>query len=175
MITMTQLYKRPVRTSSTALWFFVLMLALGCGKKSVDFAAVTKVLNDKVAEFETALNQGNLASFAVMFKDDAKLTRPDGTYFEGKAAIENWAREAFAIYAIETELSSDKLLIYPRGKRAFYRGVYHLNRQLKDGGEIEKESGWYRLFWHKMPDSDWKIYRLNWLNAPTKNEDEDAF
>ena len=43
MTIMTQLYKRPVRTSSTALWFFVLMLALGCGKKSVDFAAVTKV------------------------------------------------------------------------------------------------------------------------------------
>ncbi len=151
-----------------------LILSLGCAEK-VDLAAETKVLNDHVAKVQTSINEANFSEFVSLFKSDAKITRPDNSVFEGTQAIEGWAREAFGNYAFESELGSEKLLIYPAGKKAFDRGIYHLNRTPKDGGELEKESGWYRLFWHKQEDGTWRIYRLNWLKAPSASEDEDAF
>ena len=106
---------------------------------------------------------------------DARITRPDSTVFEGREAIEGWARDAFGKYGFESDLESEKMLVYPGAKKAFDRGIYFLNRTPKDGGNLEKESGWYRLFWFKQDDGTWKIYRLNWLKAPSASEDVDAF
>lgn len=106
--------------------------------------------------FRLALNEGNLTEFSAIFKDDAKLTRPDGAAFEGRESIERWAGDSFSKYTLESELASDRLLIFPGGKKAFDRGVYHLNRTPKDESDMEKESGWYRLFWHKQDDGIWK-------------------
>ena len=152
----------------------LLILSLGCAEK-VDLAVETKVLNDHVAKVQTAINNSNFPEFVSLFMSDAKITRPDSSVFEGSEAIEGWAREAFGNYAFESRLASEKLLIYPGAKKAFDRGIYHLNRTAKDGGKLEKESGWYRLFWYKQKDGTWNIYRLNWLKAPSASEDEDAF
>ena len=151
-----------------------LILSLGCAEK-VDLAAETKVLHDHVAKVQTAINGSTFSEFVSLFMEDAKVTRPDNSVFEGVEAIEGWAREAFRNYTFESRLSSEKLLIYPGAKKAFDRGIYHLNRTSKDGGNLEKESGWYRLFWYKQKDGTWNIYRLNWLKAPSASEDEDAF
>jgi len=152
----------------------LLILSLGCAEK-VDMAAETKVLNDQVAKVQALLNEGNFPEFTSLFLADAKITRPDEAVFEGTQAIEGWARDAFGSYTFESELASEKLLVYPGAKKAFDRGIYHLNRTPKDGAEMEKESGWYRLFWRKQADGSWRIYRLNWLKAPSASDDEDAF
>ncbi len=151
-----------------------LILSLSCAEK-VDLAAETKVLNDHVAKVQALLNEGNFPEFVSLFMEDARVTRPDNSVFEGAEAIEGWARETFGNYTFESELQSEKLLIYPGAKKAFDRGIYFLNRTPKDGGNLEKESGWYRLFWYKQKDGTWNIYRLNWLKAPSASEDEDAF
>ncbi len=152
----------------------LLMLSLGCAGK-VDLAAEAKALNDHLAKVKIFINEGNFPEFVSLFTSDARVTHPDSSVFEGVEAIEGWAREVLGNYTLESDLKSEKLLIYPGAKKAFDRGIYFLNRTPKDGGKLEKESGWYRLFWHKQEDGTWSIYRLNWLRAPSASEDEDLF
>ncbi len=171
---MPSVTRKPVGAFLILSNMMLLILSLGCAEK-VDLAAETKTLNDQVAKVQTLLNEGNFPEFVSLFMEDAKVTRPDSSVFEGAQAIEGWAREAFGNYTFESRLASEKLLIYPGAKKAFDRGIYHLNRTPKDGGNLEKESGWYRLFWYKQRDGTWRIYRLNWLKAPSASEDEDVF
>ncbi len=171
---MPNVIRQQVRALLMLSSMVFLILSLGCAEK-VDLAAETKTLNDHVAKVQTAINDSNFPEFVSLFMSDAKITRPDSSIFEGTEAIEGWAREAFGNYTFESRLASEKLLIYPGAKKAFDRGIYHLNRTPKDGGNLEKESGWYRLFWYKQKDGTWRIYRLNWLKAPSASEDEDVF
>ncbi len=171
---MPSVTRQQVRALLMLSNMMLLILSLGCVEK-VDLAAETKALNDHLAKVMTSINEGNFPEFVSLFMSDAKVTRPDNSVFEGAEAIEGWAREALGNYTLESDLESEKLLIFPGAKRAFDRGIYFLNRTPKDGGKLERESGWYRLFWHKQEDGTWSIYRLNWLRAPSASEDEDSF
>ncbi len=171
---MPNVIRQQVRALLMLSNMMFLILSLSCAEK-VDLAAETKTLHAHVAKVQTLLNEGNFPEFVSLFMEDAKVTRPDSSVFEGAQAIEGWAREAFGNYTFESELQSEKLLIYPGAKKAFDRGIYFLNRTPKDGGNLEKESGWYRLFWYKQKDGTWNIYRLNWLKAPSASEDEDVY
>jgi len=73
-----------------------LILSLGCAEK-VDLAEETKTLNNHIAKVQALLNEGNVPEFVSLFMEDAKVTRPDSSVFEGTEAIEGWAWEAFGI------------------------------------------------------------------------------
>ncbi len=128
--------------------------------------------HEHTAEFEAALDQQDVEAALQMFTDDARVTRPDGQVFEGKEGIRSWLENAAALYAVDVEIGSEKMLVYPDGKKALDRGIYFVDRTPTEGSERERESGWYRLFWQRQPDNTWQVSRLNWLKAPAPGEEE---
>jgi ketosteroid isomerase-like protein len=153
-----------------------LLFLLNCSGQKMDLEAENKILKEKLQNFAEYMNTENSEAFLAQFTDDARLTRPDSTVFEGLDEIRQWT-ERFSTYDFELELGSDPggIRIFPAGKGAFDKGVYHIKRTPKAGGETENESGWYRMFWRKDKEGNWKLSRLNWLNAPSYSEDPDAY
>lgn len=163
-----------MRSGKLLTLFVIVLLNWGCSQEKVDTEALARTVQEQAGKFATAVNNEDLEGFMSLFQDDAVITRPDETVFEGTDAIRQWAVDTFGPYDMQMEVESEKMLVYPAGKKAFDRGIYFIDRTPKDGGETEKESGWYRLFWHRQADGSWKITRLNWLRAQSTSEDPET-
>lgn len=163
-----------MKTSSLISAAVMLIFITGCSEK-VDFEAARKAVLAHKQQFVKYMNNENINQFAALFESDARITRPDSTTYEGTAEINQWIDSLFTKFDYELEVQSDKMLVYPAGKRAFDRGVYHITRKSKTDDTLERESGWYRMFWHLQEDGSWRLSRLNWLKAPSYSEEEDAF
>jgi ketosteroid isomerase-like protein len=164
-----------IRVKVLTVALLSLTLVLACGGQKIDKEQASKELREHVKKFETYLNEERAAEYILLFAEDAVITNPKEETTEGKKEITEWAQSAFMTYDFVAEFESDEMLIYPAGQRAFDKGVYHLARTPKAGGDTLKESGWYRLFWLRQNDGTWKIHRLNWLNAPATSDDPDFY
>ena len=161
----------------TTLRFTVVALSLsyvfGCGPADTEKTAqAVREIKDHVKNFEAALDNDNPDGFVNMFTENAIVTRPDSSVYEGTTAIKEFAQMLYANTDVEIELQSDRTLVYPAGTKALDRGSYHLTRKPAEGGEPVYEDGYYRIFWHKQADGGWKIYKLNWTKESVESDEE---
>ncbi len=130
--------------------------------------SVQDAIEDAVAGFVRAFNQGDAAGIASHYTEDAAVLPPDAVRIDGRAAIEQFWKGAIAgglsnLVVRPTEIDSRANIAYDVGTFSFrVRGA---------DGQAVSATGKYIAVWKRSKDGRWRLYRDIWnMNpAPAKN------
>lgn len=124
-----------------------------------DAAAARAAIAATNARHAQAFNQGDVAGFARVYTEDARILPPDMEPVHGRAAIaEFWAGAAEQLKIRELRLVTDELEVV--GARAVEEGRV----ELQTGQGLVR--GKYIVVWRREPDGGWRWHRDIWNFSP---------
>jgi uncharacterized protein (TIGR02246 family) len=124
-----------------------------------DPAAVRSALEAINAQHVDAFNQGDVATFAQVYTEDARILPPGMAPIEGRAQIQEfWTGGAQQMGMRDLELTTDEVQV--AGDHAFEQGRFQF---MTNGGPAQ---GKYLVVWQKQPDGSWKWHRDIWNESP---------
>lgn len=143
------------------------IVASGCGPAAVPPASEAPAPAEDVAairansaNYEAAVNAGDVAALAGLHSDDAIRMPPNEAAVVGKEAIESWHQAGFDQFS--TKLTVSPAEVDVADGWAYARGAYTITQTPKAGGEQRKDAGKYLVIYKRQPDGSWKVHRAIW-------------
>ncbi len=137
----------------------VAFLAIGSCTKKVDIEADIEAIKITHAEFDAAINAGDLDSWMSFYTDDAVRMSPNFPAFIGKDAIRDVYQSFFEQNTFEGDGMIEEVIV--SGDWAFIRGIATYTITPKASGEpIREYLGKWVAFNKRQPDGSWKYHRF---------------
>ncbi len=148
----------------TKLWTTVLALALGAALTTSAVAGPPRShIETALATFAAAFNDGDGASVAALYTEDAVLLPPGGARVDGRDAVQAFWQGAIdggigglTLEAIEVESS---------GNLAYEVGAFSLQAPGENGASVTV-SGKYIVVWKWTGAHNWQLHRDIWNMDP---------
>ena len=127
-----------------------------------DAAAVRRDLEATNARHAEAFNRGDVAAFARVYTEDARILPPDMEPVDGRAAIEAfWAGATQQLGIHDLRLTSDEVEVL--GATAYEQGRFAF------GTSQGPARGKYIVVWRREPDGEWRWHRDIWNLSPAQS------
>lgn len=125
---------------------------------SVDIGADIQAIKDLVADFNVALNTGDIDKASFYFADEVIVIPPNRSILMGKAAFINDLQQLFEQFTFkEVDVVKD---VQIRGDLAVIHYTWTCETTPKAGGEPTNANGNGIMFLKKQPDNIWKFIYL---------------
>jgi len=124
-----------------------------------DLAQVRKAIENGNLKFGEAVRQGNGASIAALYTDDATLMPPNSEIIKGRPGIEAFWKGGLGMGIKDAVLTTVEVL--SMGDLVCEIGRYNLEIQ-PTGQAAFEDSGKYIVVWKKQADGAWKLHVDIW-------------
>jgi ketosteroid isomerase-like protein len=126
-----------------------------------DVEGVRRIMESTNARHAEAFNRGDVAGFARVYAEDARILPPDAEPIDGRAAIEQfWAGAARQLGIRDLRLISDEVEVL--GERAYEQGRFEF---MTGQGPAR---GKFIVVWRREPDGEWRWHRDIWNLSPAR-------
>jgi uncharacterized protein (TIGR02246 family) len=148
---------------------FLFCIAFGCQQgeevsvePSVDVEADIQAVKDLVADFNVALNTGDIDKASFYYADEAIVIPPNRPILKGKDASTNDLQQAFERFTFkEVDVVKD---VQISGDLAVTHYTWTCETTPKAGGEPTNANGNGIMVLRKQPDGKWKFICFIWSN-----------
>lgn len=152
-----------MRMPRTTLWLVLgLVAVLGCQSQAPTFTPQDEAtIRAELDSALVAITDGNWTAWADIFADDAVLQPPHAPTVSGRAALEDWGKQALIVQSMTWPNAS----VHGDGDMAWVTTDYQL--QLKDG---TPDQGKQLAVYHRQADGTWKVVAVSFssdLPIPT--------
>jgi len=134
---------------------------VGSGSVPIGSGMVRQMIERSGVEFAMAVNQGNSASIAAFYADNARLLPPGAPMIEGRQNLQAFW-QSFIDTTVSRRLDLKPLEIKVQGNLAYETGTYMFQFQLQDQSQMVTETGKYVTLWERQADGSWKIIVDTW-------------
>ena len=126
-----------------------------------DAAAMRRVFEATNARHAEAFNRGDVAGFASVYAEDARILPPDLEPVHGRPAIEQfWAGATQQLGIRDLRLTSDEVEVF--GERAYEQGRFAFETSQGPA------RGKYIVIWRREPGGEWRWHRDIWNLSPAQ-------
>ena len=139
-----------------ALVFITLIMGCSSGTSEADLQSLT----DFVAQYDAAVNAGDVAALMALYSDSAIQMPPNEPLIHGKVALRSRAEEGFAMN--NAELRSNVEYVRVTGNTVFMRLSYVESITPKAGGETLSAKGKWVLIIRRTTEGSWVITNEIW-------------
>ena len=108
----------------------------------------------------TALNTGDVETWAGLFSEDGVQMPPNQPANVGREMIRSWSQAFLQPFRATFALSVKELRV--SGDSAFEWGGYTISLVPKPGGEAMEDVGKYITIYERQADGSWKVSRDIW-------------
>ena len=117
--------------------------------------------------FMTAFNDGDAASVAKLYTEDAVLLPPGAVRLDGRQAIEQFWQGAMDAGITNLVLETVEMEVV--GETSYEVGVLSLDVP-GENGDLNTVSGKYIVIWQYGEDGEWRLHRDIWNVDPATAE-----
>ncbi len=142
--------------------FFLCCFGCQQGEKvaAVDVEADIQAIKDLVADFNVAVNTGDIDKLSFYHADDVIVIPPDGPAYIGKEACMNNVKQLISeLDYNEVDIVKD---VQVSGDLAVTHYTWTSANKLKTGEELPKSNGDSIMVLRKQPDGIWKFIYFIW-------------
>jgi len=147
--------------ASTAVAGALLLVAGACRPAPTPADSEEAAVREVVARYEAASNEGDAATLASLYADDALLLPPDGGIVSGHDAI-----LAFWQDGIESGISLEVVASEARAGSGYVVGRF----QLAPSASAPADSGKYVLCFQRQRDGAWRVVADMWNATPSSDD-----
>ena len=153
-------------TGGVSLAAFVMLMALlpGCAGRPAADPTGRVAVESAIRRYVEASNQGDVATLASLYAEDAMLLPPDHEPIQGREAI-----RAFWRQGTDEGLEVTNLAVEVSGNLGYLVGQYHLPAT----DEEPADSGKYVMCLKRQRDGSWKVTADIWNQSGDADEDDD--
>jgi uncharacterized protein (TIGR02246 family) len=144
---------------------FTLLLVLGITMafvKTVAAEDVRQAVEAGNAKWQEAFNQGDAATVAALYTDDATLMPPNSEMIEGRQGIQDFWQGAIQSGLKDASLTT--VSVHASGETAYEIGKFSLTAHA-EGKDPQVVSGKYVVVWQKGGDGMWKLHVDIWNSS----------
>jgi uncharacterized protein (TIGR02246 family) len=121
--------------------------------------AVRQQIDSADRKFEAAFKNGDAATAASFYEENATSMPPNMEAETGRAAIEKGFAEMFKSIGKVSDFKSESKDVDAYGDHVVEIGSYDMTFTPTGAKDAVKDHGSYINYWRKQPDGTWKIHR----------------
>lgn len=127
--------------------------------EQLDLEQVRMAIEEANSKWVEAFNQGDAASVAALYTDDATLMPPNSEMIQGRQGVQEFWNGAMKMGLKDVSLTT--VDVNGSGNIVYEIGKYAISIET-EGQELMRDSGKYIVVWKKQEDGSWKLQADIW-------------